>query len=165
MPAAPSQLFLGFGDEGATLKIVGRANFQLGGDLKRALGDIRSRNAGAVRLLTDRCLIMDSTFIGILAAFARERNAAGAPLTLVNPPPQIVETLDNLSILDLFHVSTETDAEEPADLARVTASATDKRELTRASLEAHETLIEMNTNNATKFKDVADFLRRELGDR
>ena len=110
---------------------------------------------------------MDSTFLGVLARLALDASeAAGAgaekAFELIRPSERVASLLDNLGVLDLFHV---TEAEGFAGVQFEPAPAGPKpsrAESSENSLAAHETLIEVNPSNEAKFKDVIKFLAEDL---
>ena len=112
---------------------------------------------------------MDSTFLGVLAGFGLKmsgsatRTAPNRRIELLNPNPRITELLENLGVLHLFklaqgHVSLPARSRSP----RPHPPSTRAEEVTRACLEAHQTLMDINPDNAARFKDVAQFLAEDL---
>ena len=84
-------------------------------------------------------------------------------MSLLNPNSRIAELLETLGILRLVSLrngslpapaGTQTDVLPPAEASR--------EDLTRACLEAHETLMKLNPDNLARFKDVAQFLAEDL---
>ena len=77
-------------------------------------------------------------------------------IELLNPNARIKELLEDLGVLHLFKVrhgqpeAAKMEAHEPLN--------SDKEEVRRACQEAHQTLMEVNKENVSKFKDVARFL-------
>ena len=98
--------------------------------------------------------------MGLRCASTDERKPS---IELLNPNPRILELLENLGVLDLFRV-THCQLEVPAETevqthAPQTAS---KEEVTRACLEAHQTLMALNPANVSKFKEVTQFMAEDL---
>ena len=114
------------------------------------------------------CVLMDSTFLGVLAGFGLKMNAAqkdgtGPAIELLNPNPRISDLLESLGVLHLFKLaqgaSAPPEASEPVHHDPVNPT---REEVTRACLEAHRTLMEINPENVSKFKEVAQFLADDL---
>jgi len=156
------------GEHFACVKIVGRANFTSSIDFKTLLNELRQKGCEHFVLDLSQCMLMDSTFLGVLAGFGLKlytvQNGARCPgLELLNPNARITELLENLGVLHLFSVGngpllgpagTQTAVLAPPDASR--------EEITRACLEAHQTLMKINPGNIPRFKDVAQFLAEDL---
>jgi anti-sigma B factor antagonist len=151
----------------ACVKIAGRANFMSSPDFKTLLTELNQK--GYHRFIIDlaECVLMDSTFLGVLAGFGRALQPGGAPdgcdIELLHPSARIRELLDNLGVLPLFKVMTDA-PQLPAD-AKAAATETvnpTQEQITRTCLEAHQTLMALNPENVARFKDVAQFLAEDL---
>ncbi len=168
MSASSAKMLVCVGEKSACVKIAGRASFTSSIDFKMLLNELLQK--GYVYFLVDltECTLMDSTFLGVLAGFGLKMSVPQADkvqraLDLFNPNPRIVELLENLGILQLFKVTqgevtlpekTETHDHMPANPTR--------EEVTRACLEAHQTLMEIHPDNVSRFKDVTQFLADNL---
>lgn len=154
------------GAEFACVKIVGRANFSSSIDFKSLIHELQQRGYRYFVLELSECMLMDSTFLGVLAGFglrtvSKEGNKPS--IELLNPNPRIVELLENLGVLDLFRM-TQGKLEMPAEtevIENAPVKAT-KEDFTRACLEAHRTLMELNPANVSKFKEVTQFMAEDL---
>jgi anti-anti-sigma factor len=153
-------------DPVALVRIGGRANLVRSGDFKTLIYELQSRGLRQFILDLTECLIMDSTFLGILAGFAKrlaESSGGEPPITLLNPNPRIADLLENLGVASLFLIRQGV-APLAAPCAPVapSSSGASKVETTRLCLEAHETLMALNPANIPKFKDVAKFIAEDL---
>jgi len=153
-------------DRVALVKICGRASFNCSVDFKTLAYELRDRGyRNFVLDLTD-CLILDSTFLGVLAGFGLKlAGAAGekATVTLLNPNQRILDLLDNLGVAHLFCIAQG--KEPPTEKfheVRPADGSPNKIENTRTCLEAHQTLMNVNPGNIPKFKDVAKFIAEDL---
>jgi anti-sigma B factor antagonist len=162
---SPTLLAARVGDT-VCVKISGRANFASSADFKRLVHESRTR--GAQRFLVDlaACPIMDSTFLGVLASLGTQLSADDLPpeqrpIELLNPTPKVADLIDNLGVLHLFRVVQGKDLENLCYTAVESAGAT-KLELSRNCLEAHQVLMDLNPENAAKFKDVAKFFAEDV---
>ncbi|MGB7769270.1 MAG: STAS domain-containing protein [Verrucomicrobiia bacterium] len=151
----------------ACVKIMGRANFTYGPDFKMLLTELARRGYGHLIIDLSECALMDSTFLGILAGFGLKLNQSTAPdkreIELLNPSPRITDLLENLGVLHLFKVISGT-LQLPDDVQTQTPNSTNptRGEITRTCLEAHQSLMAVNPDNAAWFKDVARFLAEDL---
>lgn len=147
------------------LKISGRANFTLSVDFKAAVNGLHGKGfCQYVMDLTD-CLIMDSTFVGVLAGLSLKlvqvaNGGKPASIQLLNPNPRVADLLDNLGIVHLFKIVKG--ATPAAEYTPATSAPPSRIDISKTSLEAHETLMQVNPANVPKFKDVTKFLLEDL---
>src|SRR5262245_27579103 len=171
MSSLSANLSIWAGNGVVVVRICGRANFQSSVDFKATMLELWQR--GATRFILDltQCQLMDSTFLGLMAGlglkFSKEPNSSGhARIELLNPSPRVADLFDNLGIIHLFSVVSSPTANpaSPATLSPVETSATvpDRVETTRVCLEAHKLLMDLNSANVAKFKDVTKFLEEDL---
>ncbi len=163
-----ARMFVLVGERFACIRIVGRANFTSSIDFKTLINELRAKGYDYFVLDLSECVLMDSTFLGVLAGFGMKLNAGQADLCnhgieLLSPSPRVTELLENLGVLHLFRIAkspltlpdgTKARAHPPADSS--------KEEVTRACLEAHRTLMEINPANVARFKEVTQFLAENL---
>lgn len=152
------------------IRISGRANFVTSIDFKRLVHELSQRGFERFVLDLSECLIMDSTFLGVLAGIGLKMSAANlAPdsptsVALLNPNSRVSDLLENLGVSHLFQIiqSSPTPKEETFVHAVPTSTTPSNADLARTCLEAHTTLMTLNPENAAKFKDVAEFLAEDL---
>src|SRR5471032_2304954 len=130
----------------ACVKIAGRANFASSPDFKTLLAELVQKGYTHFIIDLSACVLMDSTFLGILSQFGLKLNpdsAAGQRgLELLNPNARVTELLENLGALHLFKVITGV-LELPDDVKSCTPESIQPthEQITRTSLEAHQTLM------------------------
>jgi anti-sigma B factor antagonist len=151
----------------ACVKIAGRANFMSSPDFKTLLGELNRKGYSHFIVDLSECVLMDSTFLGVLAGFGLKTNPGCATgkceVELANPNARIFELLENLGVLPLFKITTG--AVQLPDDAKVSAPDPvnpTQEQITRTCLEAHKTLMAVNPENAARFKDVTQFLAEDL---
>jgi anti-sigma B factor antagonist len=167
MSTPSGQLKVLTGDDFACVKISGRANFTLGIDFQSLLGEVQKRDYSIVVMDLTDCLLMDSTFLGILTGFGLKMSQPNGSskshvVELLNPNVRVAELLENLGVIQLFTLRHGTNDTPCVEQTTPSLPAPNQQQLTRACLEAHQTLMAMSADNATKFKDVAQFLSEEL---
>jgi anti-anti-sigma regulatory factor len=151
----------------ACIKVIGRANFTFSPDFKALLMGLSQKGFDHFIIDLSECVLMDSTFLGVLAGFGMKLNPNGAPtergIELLNSNNRVAELLENLGAMHLFKMVTGT-PHLPEDLKACTAEAVNAthEQITRTSLEAHQTLMAINPENVARFKDVAQFLAEDL---
>jgi anti-anti-sigma regulatory factor len=165
-PSAKLQVMVG--DRFACIKIIGRANFNSSIDFKNLVSELCQHDCKFFVLDLSECLLMDSTFLGTLAGLGLrmnpgEKDPASSPVELLNPSTRITELLENLGILYLFRV-TQGLAALPScsEIGAHTLANPTREDTVHACLEAHRTLMEINPDNVSRFREVAQFLAEDL---
>lgn len=172
MAIPASNLSVAVLDSSAVVKIKGRANFTVSVSFKTLMQELSRRNCKRFVLDLTDCVIMDSTFLGVMARLSMDLEASrsnGNPkaITLLNPNAKVSELLDNLGVLTLFCVECGgapcRDGQSSEMQVPVSVDATPtKEELSRNCLEAHKTLMAVNPANIPKFKEVTKFLEEDI---
>jgi anti-sigma B factor antagonist len=169
MSLPPAKLLVWVAERLACIKIEGRANFSSSIDFKVLINELQQKGYGCYVIDLSECVLMDSTFLGVLAGFGLKMaqdpsGTNGQTIELFNPNARISELLDNLGVLHLFKVVNgplplpqEMAAHVPA-----AAAAPTPEELRRNCLEAHRILMNISPDNVPKFKEVAQFLAEDL---
>ena len=151
----------------ACVRISGRANFTFSLDFKTLLSQLNQRGYNRFIIDLSECVLMDSTFLGVLAGFGLKLNGNSATgehgIELLNLNARVAELLENLGALNLFKITTGP-LELPADVKTCAPEAVNptREQITRVSLEAHQTLMSVNPDNVARFKDVTQFLAEDL---
>lgn len=164
MSTAPANLFVALDDAIAYVRVVGRANFVTGAEFKSLLDGLVARGTSRFAIDLKECVIMDSTFIGLLAGYGMQLPPDGCQgLSLHNASDRVAGLLANLGVGHLFipcpgqnglptHLTAQAAAgEKPSHL-----------EMQSMCLEAHRKLMEVNPENVERFKDVTKFLEEDL---
>jgi len=154
--------------QSAWIQISGRANFTASVDFKTLVAELHRTGHQTFELDLTECVLMDSTFLGVLAGFgmrfgAQRGGAATGTVELVNPNARVGELLANLGVAHLFKITNHT-VVAPAEAVVEMLSPTQPKaeELARTCLEAHQTLMDIEPKNIPKFKDVAQFFAEDL---
>ena len=152
------------GKDFACIKIAGRASFAASPDFKTLLEELKQKGYRHFLIDLSECVLMDSTFLGVLADFGMKLNPAGEKgVELSIPNARVAELLENLGVLHLFKILTGT-LTLPGEFQACTPEPSNPthEEITRTSLEAHQTLMAVNPENVARFKDVTQFLAEDL---
>ena len=168
MSAPSAKMFVSVGEQSVFVKINGEATFVTSIDFKTLLDELLQKGYTYFALELAGCRLMDSTFLGVLVGYALkmrgpQADQTGCALELFNPGPRITELLDCLGVLHLFKITQgelplpeETEAHDPAP------SNPTREEVKRTCLEAHQTLMAVNPDNVSRFKEVTQFLAEDL---
>jgi|ERR1051326_1336895 anti-anti-sigma regulatory factor len=168
MNTPSAKLLVLVGEKFSCIKIVGRANFNSSVDFKTLVNELRQKGYSYFVLELSECLLMDSTFLGVLTGFGLQlgqgkKDCCDNGIELLNANPRITELLENLGVLHLFKLSNgPLQAPDGAETRTHTPVNPSKEEVTRACLEAHRTLMEVNPENVGRFKEVTQFLAEDL---
>lgn len=152
-------------DQTVCVKVIGMATFASGTDLKKLVDELWLRGARRFVFDLSECQMVDSTILGVLSFFGREfaakAGSSGPSIELLNPNPRIAEVLENLGVAHLFLIRCDC-APLKQEFQPLQHEETPRQDVTRTCLEAHNTLIQINPDNAIKFKDVTRFLAEDL---
>jgi anti-sigma B factor antagonist len=156
------------GNRFACVKISGRANFTSSIDFKNVLVELHQEGFRFFVLELSECILMDSTFLGVLAGAGLKLSAGHddpctSGIELLNASPRIIDLLESLGVLHLFKVvNGPLSFPGHTEIREKTPSNPTKSDITRACLEAHQTLMDINAANVPKFKEVTQFLAEKL---
>jgi anti-anti-sigma regulatory factor len=151
--------------------VNGRGTFKISSALKQF--GLAAIEKGCTRLLMDmeRCVGMDSTFMGVLAGLAFHlTQQCGGKIVLLNLSQKtrgllVTLGLDQIILAYLAGAAPEELKEAAALCGRLQAlpaGSADVRATAETMLEAHENLVQLTPENYPKFKDVLVFLREDL---
>jgi anti-sigma B factor antagonist len=167
MSTPPAKLSVLVCKDFACVKIAGRANFMSSPDFKTLLAELDQKGYRRFVIDLSGCILMDSTFLGVLVGFGLGTNpdsaSDGRKIELVHPSARIRELLDNLGVLSFFKITANA-PEMPDDTRSAGPDPMNptQAQITRTCLEAHQTLMALSPENAARFKDVAQFLAEDL---
>lgn len=174
MNALSNNLGVWVGDQLVCVKVAGRANFSGSVDFKTLVTTMWSKGYHHFVLDLSECLLMDSTFLGVLAGLGLKLNGNGQSqaghangngqhaIELLNPSPRISDLLENLGITHLFDISRGRLTTECLTALDHSPAQPDRRQVQQTCLDAHQTLMDVNPANVPKFKDVAQFLAEDI---
>jgi anti-sigma B factor antagonist len=147
------------------VRIEGRASFQNSGCLRDFIMEMLQRGKRRFVLDFHHCASMDSTFLGVLAGAALElrKSAPRGSLVVARTGARNLELIRNLGLHRLLTLDTG-EAAPAVDGCNTPLECQAKTEIetARMVLEAHETLVNVDEANRTKFQDVLTFLRHRV---
>jgi anti-sigma B factor antagonist len=165
--------FAELGDGVIVVRVWGRGSFLNSMELKELADRIAATHGpGNYHFIVDLgdCSTMDSTFMGTLASIGlRQRREGSDQLTVVNANEQSFRLLQTLGLAHFICVrkndcaaadhaaNTPDENFQPAD--RQSASRTDR---IIHMIEAHEKLVDADSDNAVRFESVLKYLRDSL---
>ena len=146
------------------MKVDGRGTFENCQGLKEFSRRMIAKGHAEFILDLEKCELMDSTFMGTLAALAFSlRDTQGGCLRVVRANTRNFSLLESLGLDHLFSVEPEPTGPAPASLKKTESVAPDRdSEEARAHiLQAHEALVEADPRNAVRFQDVIEYLKAD----
>jgi anti-sigma B factor antagonist len=148
------------------VRVEGKGNFLNSGNLKEFAQEMVNRGYREFIIDLEHCAMMDSTFMGTMAAVAlRLRELGQGNLHVVHAGERSRELLSGLGLDQIFDIHANgalaPECEEVKENAH-DAAAAEKRERTATMLEAHEALCQAAPENISRFKDVLDYLKQDL---
>ncbi len=162
---APSSILVGTANRTVWVRVEGKGTMLNSTGLKEFSKEMMNRGFREFVIDLRNCTVMDSTFMGTLAAVGLGlRNFGQGGLRLINLNERNRDLLTNLGLhqfLTIVHPAAPPPA-EPAKQEALDDSGTDKATRKQTMLEAHEACVEVDGANAAKFKDVIDFLKQDL---
>ena len=170
MSTSAAQMMVYVNGHLACIRICGRANFTASFDFRALSDELVAKGFTCFILDVTDCLLMDSTFLGILAGFGLKLagpangDSPGGSIEILNPNARISDSLENLGIAHLFKMirGNTTLAAELANAAPLPCANPSKADVTRTCFEAHQTLMSVDPANVVKFKEVTQFLAEDL---
>lgn len=150
------------------IRICGRGN-HLNAPALRKLFDATASEEPAAHYVFDleKCESLDSTFMGIMATIGmNQQRRLGTRCTALNVDARVREQLDLIGLKYLYNIrSIDTDESvasvvDNADYQPVENPEPSKLERIVMMIEAHETLVDLDTQNEVKFKGVLQNLRQ-----
>src|ERR1041385_4274058 len=110
MNTPSAKLLVLVGEKFSCIKIVGRANFNSSVDFKTLVSELRHRGYSYFVLDLSECLLMDSTFLGVLTGFGLKlgqgkKDCCDNGIELLNANARIIDLLENLGVLHLFKLT------------------------------------------------------------
>lgn len=166
----PTSILVGQIDQLFWIRVEGRGTFQNSLHLKKVLQKTMEEGIKHFVIDLERCPMMDSTFLGTLTGAAlRLRETEDGSLSVLNANERNDQLLESLGLDHLLDVDREGTAwpEERRKAAGLIARCRDGEthpieDQTEHVLEAHQALADVSDDNACRFKDVIEFLEKEL---
>src|ERR1039458_4089976 len=109
MPTPTAKMLVMVSEQFACIRIIGCANFASSVDFKTLVDELRQKGCECFVLDLSDCLLMDSTFLGVLAGLGLKLTSGNGDrarhgVELFNPSPRITELLETLGVVHLFRI-------------------------------------------------------------
>ena len=161
-----SSILVGVNGPAVWVRVEGKGNFLNSGSLKEFAQEMVNRGYREFIIDLEHCVMMDSTFMGTMAAVAlRLKELGQGHLHVVHAGERSRELLSGLGLDQIFDIHANgalaPECEEMKENAQDGADAA-KRERAETMLEAHQALCQAAPENISRFKDVLDYLKQDL---
>ena len=158
-------------DHTVVIRVEGRGSFKISPPMKQFIHKVvESKSANRILIDMSACTGMDSTFMGVLAGLSYHmKDKAGFALKLINLSEKNQKLLTTLGVDQVVNYSLSCTGEEKALIAcqghenqHLGTDFSDTLEAAKTTLEAHETLVEVNPDNLVKFRSVLELLQKDV---
>ena len=157
-------------DNIAVIRVEGRGSFKVSPSMKQFIYQVIDKQS-ADRIVLDMsdCTGMDSTFMGVIAGLAcLIKSKPGIKFKLIHLSEKNKKLLVTLGVDRVVNYSLITDKDDDSanctfcEGKKLSAEIRNKLEAAKTTLEAHETLVDINPENFSKFKSVLEFLENDV---
>ena len=161
-----SSILVGVNGPAVWVRVEGKGNFLNSGNLKEFAQEMVNRGYREFIFDLEHCAMMDSTFMGTMAAVAlRLKELGQGHLHVVHCGERSLQLLSGLGLDQIFDIrpngATAPECQKMQESAQDGATG-EKKERAETMLEAHEALCEAAPENLSRFKDVLDYLKQDL---
>ena len=161
-----SSILVGVNGPAVWVRVEGKGNFLNSGSLKEFAQEMVNRGYREFIIDLEHCVMMDSTFMGTMAAVAlRLKELGQGHLHVIHCGDRSRELLSGLGLDQIFDIrangASAPECKEMKTGAQDVAEA-QKRERAETMLKAHEALCAAAPENLSRFKDVLDYLKQDL---
>ena len=160
-----SSILVGVNGPAVWVRVEGKGNFLNSGSLKEFAQEMVNRGYREFIVDLENCVMMDSTFMGTLAAVAlRLREIGQGHLHVVHCGERSRDLLSGLGLDQIFEI--RSNGAVPPECTEVKENPPEgdarKKETTETMLEAHQALCDAAPENLSRFKDVLEYLKQDL---
>lgn len=162
-----SSIQVGVNGDAVWVKVEGKGSFLNSGNLKEFTREMVNRGYREFVIDLEKCVMMDSTFMGTMAGVAlRLKELGHGHLHVVHCGDRSRELLYGLGLDQIFSIHANGAASPQCELLQresTTESPDEKKqENARQMLDAHQALCDAAPQNLSRFKDVLDYLKQDL---
>lgn len=156
-------------DHTAIIRVEGRGSFKISPPMKQFIHQIiGNHTADSILIEMSHCTGMDSTFMGVVAGIACYIKSQPISFELINLSDKNKKLLVTLGVDRVVDYSLAATDQQQALLDQLSSSEaleadlSNKLEAAKTTLEAHETLVNINPENLVKFKSVLEYLQDDV---
>ena len=142
--------------------VNGRATFEHAPQLRSLAKTLETAPYTSINVDLGQCTGMDSTFMGVLAMMALRAKKAKAVITVWNADEMNKGLLAGLGLKKLFQYQEGVVEMGQFQTGSNTGTPLNKVENATTVLEAHKTLMDVDSDNVAKFEKVVEFVQKDL---
>ncbi len=158
-----SSIQVGVNGPAVWVRVLGRGSFLNSGNLKEFAQQMVNRGYREFIIDLEKCVMMDSTFMGTMAGVAlRLKELGRGHLHIIHCGTRNGELLSGLGLDQIFDIHADGSAAPQCELLGHDADAAERKEQAETMLAAHEALCRADPENLLRFKDVLDYLKQDL---
>jgi anti-sigma B factor antagonist len=155
----------------AIIRVEGRGSFKISPPMKQFIHKVIDDQAAEKILIEmSQCTGMDSTFMGLIAGIACYlKSKPEIQFELINLSERNKKLLVTLGVDRVVTYSMSATEEQQSLLNRLSGTVqslksdqNSKLESAKTTLEAHETLVDINPDNLIKFRSVLEYLQDDV---
>ncbi|MBN2686315.1 MAG: STAS domain-containing protein [Pontiellaceae bacterium] len=155
----------------AIIRVEGRGSFKISPPMKQFIHKvIDEQSAKNILIEMSKCTGMDSTFMGLIAGIACYlKSKPEISFELINLSERNQKLLITLGVDRVVTYSMSATEEQLALIKRLSGTVqslkpeqNNKLEAAKTTLEAHETLVDINPDNLIKFRSVLEYLQDDV---
>ncbi len=148
------------------IRVEGKANFKNCSGMKDFLNKMIQNGKHRFVMDFESCTGMDSTFLGVMAGAALQlrKTTPRGSLVVSHLNERNNELVHNLGLNRLLTVDDGVGVSRDDTAFLQTAVLSDEIQAARAVLDAHRNLVEVDDENAAKFRDVMSFCEKQIGE-
>jgi anti-anti-sigma regulatory factor len=145
------------------IKVIGRATFECAPPLRSLAKDLADEEFKKIIMDLSSCTAMDSTFMGILAMLGLRARKIAAEMVILNAGSSNIALIEGLGLKKLFTFTNDlSQATRTDEWRKFDASKTDRLDTARTVLEAHDTLMGVDSENVKKFEKVVNMVKKDV---
>ena len=162
-----SSILVGVNGPAVWVRVEGKGNFLNSGSLKVFAQEMVNRGYREFVIDLANCAMMDSTFMGTMAAVAlRLKELGQGHLHIIHCGNRSRELLSGLGLDQIFDIrangATAPECQQIKENAPSDGAEEKKKAQAETMLQAHEALCDAAPENLSRFKDVLDYLKQDL---
>lgn len=142
--------------------IIGRGSFKISPSLKEFGSSILAQGLSRLEIDLEKCIGMDSTFMGMLAGLSQRFRKDGGSIVLTHVSPKIRGLMTTLGLIRLVEIDEPAAPPPPSLLTDLPPDSPTPLQSAQDMLEAHQKLVEIDESNRQRFQDVLDYLREDI---
>ena len=154
------EIFLSEKDGIHHIRVKGNASFVCAPPLRELAKRLAAEPFSGLKIDLQECTWMDSTFMGMLAMLGLNARKKNAPAEIYNASEQNEKLLCGLGLKKVFEF--KTGPSQFGDEVQAASNESTPESRARNVLDAHQTLMDIDEDNVSKFEKVVEYVRKDI---